>query len=664
MSEVERAIAVLRQAGMNDQADKAESMLDKPAMATPNQDDYRALQGGKLTVPVLESALQNALSKGNSDDARKLQAMLNKAKKLKLEWSGGGEELEDALAGEDSADGDANAFNLEYLINRPRDVDPGILSTTAETIAALASSAFGGTAGQIGGTLEGLAKEVVSGEFGTLEAAKRIEQQAMKRAQQLSYQPEGEAAQEIVSAVGETLAPIAAVAPMAQTAVAGRLASPVISNTAQRLRSGATQIKGKAPSSKKRPDDALDPAAQARADAAKELDIPITLGQKTRDPDQLAFERKMAATKEGEGIAQRFDDTNISVQNSLDQIIAKSGRKAEDPISAGVSIDAALAARINKDKKKINSLYDKAKKKGEMEAPVTLEALAKHLNENKPEASISPILSVAGEKAKQLGAVSEVDGVFIAKPVSLNNAERLRRSIGDSIDNSPTNARQGVMMKNIIDDSTTGAGGESYKMARSARRQFQDDYKNYALVKNLTETKKGTSERVIAIENTVKTIVESATATRDSVAQIKKLLQTGGKQGNQAWADLKGSVLQYIKEKSLKVDTDGSGNNIFNSKQFDKIVKKLDREGKLNLIFGKKQAKKVRVINDLVNDIMTVPKNTFGSTSPSIISSAMFDVVLSGVSGVPAPVASVLKLLGKGKKEREIKARIQKSLSD
>jgi hypothetical protein len=64
------------------------------------------------------------------------------------------------------------------------------------------TGATGGTIGLIGGTLEGLAQSILSGEFGTDQARQLVERKAMERAGQLTFAPRTQAGQEAVEFVG------------------------------------------------------------------------------------------------------------------------------------------------------------------------------------------------------------------------------------------------------------------------------------------------------------------------------------------------------------------------------------------------------------------------------------------------------------------------------
>jgi uncharacterized protein YoxC len=95
-----------------------------------------------------------------------------------------------------------------------------------ETALTALTGATGGTLGMIGGTLKGLADEIRAGEFGSYEAADRIEKKANELAAALTYQPRTEAGQEMVQELGEAasvLTPLAGLAgPAAQVGQLGK----------------------------------------------------------------------------------------------------------------------------------------------------------------------------------------------------------------------------------------------------------------------------------------------------------------------------------------------------------------------------------------------------------------------------------------------------------
>lgn len=115
-----------------------------------------------------------------------------------------------------------------------------------EAALSTATAATGGLAGQIYGTLKGLAQEIKSGEFGTSEAADRIENMAAQMSQELTYAPRTETGQEYVEDIGEfgeQLAPLAGLGgELAMVGQTARTASaPRIAQAAKKTREVAAQ---------------------------------------------------------------------------------------------------------------------------------------------------------------------------------------------------------------------------------------------------------------------------------------------------------------------------------------------------------------------------------------------------------------------------------------
>ena len=117
-------------------------------------------------------------------------------------------------------------------------VDPAFqekLVGAAEVLMTLASGATSGAGGMITGTIEGLAEQILSGEFGTPQAAQMIQQKAMERAGERTYMPRTELGQEYVQETSEVLSQLPAMAPLA--AEAGAIRAGLV-GAAQAARAG------------------------------------------------------------------------------------------------------------------------------------------------------------------------------------------------------------------------------------------------------------------------------------------------------------------------------------------------------------------------------------------------------------------------------------------
>lgn len=621
------------------------------------------------TLQQLEAALKNADAAGDMDAARKLAAVISRAR-------------QDAIN---------QIPDTQVAETTPQYVEPSIgekVVGAGETALTLATGATGGTVGMIGGTLKGLAEQILSGQFGTPQAANLVEQEAMKGAQALTYAPRTQAGQEMAAATGEALQQVIPATPLTAElgalAAGARAARPAVAATAQRaaapvqaaVTKAAETVKQALPgTARPTPGTGASAGAEAvdigtlRQAKAAELPVPIKLteGQKSRQFEQTRFERETAKLPEvGEPLRERFATQNKQLTQNLDAFIDATGAEAPDLRSIGISVDKALRDRAARDKVKIRTLYKEAEKAGELEAPVVLSEVSEFLNLNKPEAAVANVLGFAKDKAIQLGiAAEDASGNLVAQPAPLKNVELFRRSINSATNAEPTNIRFASELKGIVDTATDGLGGNLYKQARQARARYAHDYENVGVVKQILNLKRGSEDRAVALEHVLnRSIIEPSTSL-DTVRQVRRLLQTEGDAGKQAWRELQGGTLQYIKDQALKnVAPDQFGNRIVSPAQLDRVITQLDKTGKLDFVFGKKGGEMLRTVNDVAKDVLTVPPGTVNTSNTASVLAGLMDVAISGTAGVPAPIMTSFRLLTKGVKDAKTRAKVRQALGE
>lgn len=640
------------------------------------------------TLQELERALVNADRAGDTDAARKLAAVVSRARQDVVN------QIPDTTVAE----------------TMPQYVEPTVgekIVGAGETALTLATGATGGTVGMIGGTLKGLAEQILSGKFGTPEAAKLVEQEAMKGAQALTYAPRTEAGQEMARETGqflaETIPPVIPVVGPPGAVMSGiRAAQPAVATTARQATTAARQAaapvvqavketvqtaasKAKQAVGLEAPPRAtpgtpgsagamgVDVATQ-RAMKAQELPVPIKLteGQKTRQFEDVRFERETAKLPEvGEPLRERFAQQNQQLRQNLDAFIDMTGAQAgesEFRRATGMAVNEALRNRAARDKARIRVLYKEAEKAGELSSPANLSPIADYLNQNRAGRSSAPIMSTFAEelKVQGVGSGSLADGTLQIGEVSLGQAEALRKAINRFVkSNDPNDVRVASELKQLIDTQTEGLGGNLYQQARAARARYAADYENIGLVKNLLGFKRGTTDRAIALEEVLNRSIIDPGTSLDTVRQIRRLLQTEGPKGMQAWKELQGGTLQYIKEEALRnVAPDQFGNRIVSPAQLDRVITNLDKNGKLDFVFGKKGAEQLRTINDVAKDVLTVPPGTVNTSNTASVLAGLMDVAISGTSGVPAPIMTSFRLMTKGIKDAKTRARVKRALGE
>lgn len=584
---------------------------------------------------------------------------------------------------------------------------------TGEAALTAVTGATGGTLGMIGGTLKGLAEQILSGNFGTPEAARLVEQSAAEGAQALTFAPRTESGQVQAQALGElaqNLIPLAGLTPAAGAAGAVRPNAPagvvaragaietarsvagaqgaaaatgairVADRVAEATKKGATTLPRRAVEALRRQEQAPTPGtkgsvgaaatdmANQRIATAQSLPVPVQLtrGQATRDPAQLKFEVETAKMpEEGIPLRQRAMEQNEAVLQNFDVMLDMTGAQAPTLRAVGAAVDKALVQQAARDKAQVRAAYKAAETAGEMEAPVNLSALVQHLNEAAPEAATAPLLTTARAKALQLGVAVEQNGQLVPAPVPLKTAELFRQSINRATDFEPTNVRQSTIMRGLVDEATNGLGGDLYREARKLRQRFAQNYEDRAAISKLLRTKRGTTDRNVALEDVFGSSILQASL--DDVRNVRRVLQRSGADGAQAWKELQGATLNWVRDQATKnVATDASGNRVISAAGLDKAVRELDVDGRLDFIFGKQGAQQLRDLNDLAKYVKTVPPEAGINTSntAATLLAAFGDVVLSTSMGIPAPLATSSKLALSRIKDVKLRKRIAEALNN
>ena len=595
-----------------------------------------------------------------------------------------------------------------------------------EAALSLATGATGGTLGMLGGAVKGLAGSIIDGTFGTQQGVQQVEQAAGEGAGALTYQPRTDAGQEYAAATGEALNAALPVTVMPELAAVGRGAAAgakgvreVARNTAPALDAAdaaavatkgpglrdlarapkgspeapiVSQIRKASPAIADRVQRTLsrnpDPAPTAgtrgsvgaagtdmatqRTQVADKVGVDLTLGQATRDQQQLRFEQETAKGEGGAALRERYSDQNEQVLKHFDNLVDQTGKETSDLAGTGRSVDGGLRAGLDYDKGRVRVAYKEAEKSAEGAAPVTLDAAIDFLNGSAPDAAVSPLLDVARKRAVRLGAaIEDADGNLVAQPTTVKNAELLRRAIGNATDFEPTNIRNSAILKGAIDGATEPAIGPLYRQARRLRENLAKKYEDRGVVASLLNNKRGMADRKVAIADVFEHSILNAS--REDVSAVRRAL-THGKDapaeirelGQQAWKDLQGETMNWIKDQAFaNTATDQRGNVILSVPKLDKAIKRLDADRRLDALFGKQGAAHLRDLNDLAKVIYTTPPGAVNtSNTASVLLAAFAEAGVTGsMTGLPVPVLSTLRVLSKQVKNRQLQKRIEIALT-
>lgn len=583
---------------------------------------------------------------------------------------------------------------------RPAPEEPGVgeqIVGAGETALALGTGATGGAIGMIGGTLKGLAEQILSGQFGTQQAADLVEQEAMKGAEALTYAPRTQAGQEQTQAVGEALAPLAAVAPMtaelgaiaqgaraaapaaraaAQPAIqAGqRAAAPVVQAAQRGLEAARATIPG-AEARGVSAGAAATPEALQRAEVAAQLPVPLqgkaglTAGQASRDFAQLQFEKETAKLGElGAPLRERVENQTATMIQNFDALVDRLEPVATSKRELGAAVDQALVNRVEVKRREISNEYAKAREAGQMQQPIELSGLPAAFEDVRlfagTDEAAERLLSGIRRRAVEYGDVIEGEnGGLLPAVKTIDEAENLRQFINSTTDWA--NPKQAALAKRIIgaiDDATEGNGGDLYRAARKKRAEYASEFENTALTAKLLGKKGKTNERQIAIEDVFDKIIVRSPL--DEMNKLRSTLLKSGKEGKQAWNDLKAAGIERIKNASLsKSQRDSQGSPLLSPDALARAVRQMDETGKLESLYGKKQAQILRDLADIASVIYTAPPGAINtSNTASALQVALDSVGTFAVTGIPAPAATAIKEAAKYVKDKKVKIRINEAL--
>ena len=635
------------------------------------------------TMSQLETALSNAHNAGDSSAARKLAAVIGRERKR--------------VSNDKFPDVTQALEGIEHEVPEtitPRDDSETIgetLTGTGEAALSMGTAITGGLVGSMEGSAEGIVREILSGNFGSAEAADRIEELAMKRAQQLTFEPRTESGKDQVQAVGEALAPLAAIPPAQAMSLgqASRFATPQVTSAASKagavagpkIKHAASEIarmaRERMPSQSVAQDSNLSvgaaqtPMAMRRQLTYEGLPVPfkgdsaLTKGQVTGNFEQLQFEKEAAKMGDtGAALRSRVENqTNTLIQN-LDAISDLAGPVRSEVRDIGRAVDDALTKRHRGMKKREKSLYQAAEKAGEMRESVQLGDVQAVFNALDEMEGVAPNAGDIKKTAIKRGLITETGDGLISQPKTLAEVERFRQFVNDVTDITDSRqARVRAVVLSAIDESTENAGGDAYKKARKFSSGMRQEFENVGLTKKLLANKRGSSERQTAYEDVFKKVMLDSPI--EEINKLRATLLKAGTEGKQAWADLKGKGIEYIKENAQSQSQRSEGGTpLLSPDKLNKVISSMDAKGKLEKIYGKKSAQAIRDLGELANVIYNAPPGAVNfSNTASALQVGLDSLGTFAVTGIPAPVATTLRAGLKYVKDKKTKARIEESLN-
>ena len=450
-----------------------------------------------------------------------------------------------------------------------------------------------------------------------------------------------------IGAIPSAIQAAGAVRPTINQAI--QTARPAVSTMAQALRKEAPMVGVGA---------AEVPEAVNRVQMAQQLRVPGTLskGQALKDLGEQKFEIETPKNfpELGKPLIEAQAKRNDTILQNFDAYVDATGKQTYGLRETGRVVDKALVGAANKAKSEINAAYTAAREAGETQQPVGYAPLKAYIDEQTPtvKRKLAPIISAVDEE------IAKNDPKKVGQ-ISINNLEDIYQFINKNYEPGTVGEGHAKAMKNIINQMTENQGGELYQEARKLRTKYGREFENVGYVDKLLRQKPGTTDRAVAFEDVFDHAILNGSL--DDVRAIGMTLKKAGPEGQQAFKELQGQTIQYMKDQvSKSVDIDAFGNPVVSPAKFKSVITQLDQDGKLDYIFGKTGAQEIR---NLLEYTINVNAPLKGAANYSNSASAVIGA-LDKIGAIRIPgVSNVAKYAAEKGKENALKKQIQESIN-
>jgi len=406
---------------------------------------------------------------------------------------------------------------------------------------------------------------------------------------------------------------------------------------------------------------AATPETVTRTQMASQLRVPVQLskGQAERELGQQQFEIETPkiSPELGKPLVEAQARRNDAILQNFDAYVDATGKQTFGLRATGKVVTDVLNKEAQFAKTKIENAYTLAKEKGETEAPIQYAPLKAFIENETPttRTANAPILNIVYEQLAKNDPKN-------TGQISINALEDIYKVINKNYVPATPNASYGRDMRNIINEITEGKGGELYQEARRLRQDYAKRFENIGAIDRLISTKANSDDRVVAFEDVFqKSIINGSL---DDVKNLGFALKRSGPQGQQAFKELQGQTIEFLKDRvTQSIDTDMFGNPVVSPAKFKSAVRELDQDGKLDYLFGKKGAQEIR---DLMETTIMVNAPLKGAANYSNTASAVIrglDMINRSPIGKIPVVGSLTKYSFEKAQEKALKKKIEESIN-
>jgi hypothetical protein len=492
--------------------------------------------------------------------------------------------------------------------------------------------------------------------FNTPEGIRRGQQAAQTTSNQF-YQPRTETGSDIVGSMAKVLGAIPPT-PLTSAGVAlSTLSGPALTQTA-RVMQPAIQTATQTPAMQKMAALLKPPEKQMvgmgaastddvlrRVERAQAQGIPLTKGEQLQDFGLI--KRESDLPKENPELAKGLIEFKAGQKQAIikrfEQLSDETGAVYADPTAfrkVGSLVDTELVKQFDAKKLRVDNAYQAARNAGETKQVVSTAPLEQWLAANAPEAISVPEINSIAAKLNALKTARNGQ-------VTIDDVENLYKAAGQLGKKGDPSGMFMGQVKGVINDMTEGAGGDLYRAARVQRKELGNQFENTYRVAKLLGTRGGYSDRAVALDDVFSHVVLDGSL--EEMRTVTQLLKKGGPQGQQAYAELQGQTIQYLKDQLTK---NASGELSF--AKVKNAIDTLDREDKLAYMFGKSGRNTLIDVRDAIQDALVKPPGTVNYSNTG-------SVVIRGLDRLAEMRVPLAKTASDVAKSREVTKQVEES---
>lgn len=362
----------------------------------------------------------------------------------------------------------------------------------------------------------------------------------------------------------------------------------------------------------------LDLPAALRKQDFDSLGIPATGGQITRDASQFARERNLRGVAGvGEPLLTRFEAQNQALQKKVGEF---GGKNSSEQYQAGLKLAEALKRVDDGMSEKVSAAYKAARDSSGKDLNVPTKGLAQ---------DYARVISDFGDKVpsgvryrmEELGLMSGTQ----KKVFSVEDAEKLLKTINDNISNDPATNKALGELRNAVKNAVLSADDQGGVFAE-ARKEAA---KRFALQDAIPALKAASTDSTASDDFVRKFVVGGKT---ENVKEMAKLLKSAEPEAFQEARNQIGANLQRA-----AFGENVTGDKIFSPERYAKALREMGSE-KLAAFYSPEEIAQLKTVSRVGSYINTTP--TAAPVNNSNTAGALMNL-LTKVPGAPAAASLV-----------------------